>query len=80
MAAHMRAPEGAVGESRKRAQCQAGDRDRSSQIRPAHLSPPSALCYFVNHTFDIRGMRNGTNPFTSERTACILVIAPNGTA
>ena len=28
----------------------------------------------------MRGMRNGTNPFTFDRTACTLVNEPNGTA
>jgi hypothetical protein len=34
--------------------------------------------YFSNQTFDIRGIRNGTKPLTSDRTACTFVSDPNG--
>ena len=42
--------------------------------------PAMPPAQFANHTFDMRGMRNGTKPFTLDRTACTLVSEPNGTA
>ena len=34
----------------------------------------------LNQTLAMRGIRNGSNPFTLDRTACTLVKDPNGTA
>jgi hypothetical protein len=44
------------------------------------MIPPMPPAQFANQTFDMRGMRNGTKPFTLDRTACTLVSEPNGTA
>ncbi len=46
--------------------------DAGHEPKPGHF--PS------NQTFDMRGMRNGTKPFTFARTACTLVSEPNGNA
>jgi hypothetical protein len=40
----------------------------------------SGLGQWLNQTFDIRGMRKGSNPSTSDRTAWTLVKDPNGIA
>src|SRR6185503_4871781 len=40
---------------------------------------PMPPAQFWNQTFDMRGMRNGTKPFTLDRTPCTLVNDPNGT-
>ena len=42
------------------------------------MIPAMPPAQFSNQTLDMRGMRNGTKPFTLERTACTLVSEPNG--
>ena len=55
------------------------DRQRAAQS-PQDDARPCRPAQFANQTFDMRGMRNGTKPFTLDRTACTLVSEPNGNA
>jgi hypothetical protein len=61
------------------ARCRAAKaRCRRGEAQPDHTADLTS--YLVNQTLYIRVMRKGTNPFTSDRTACTLVSDPNGSA